>query len=114
MIDSKIEEQFNKFLQQNISIYIEGHKPIKEGILLIFKFKEFYFNFTIKTPTGHKVVELPYPFDIKINDDHAILSYELQEFTRNNDDLDFKLKLFKPEKKNKLYNSIVVLSAIGI
>jgi hypothetical protein len=114
MIDPLIENKINSFLQKKISIFVEGAKPMKEGKFLIFRFKEFYLNFTIKHSTTSKIIELPYPF--KITEEHNCLkfSYKVEEFAAENEDLQFKLMLYKPEKKNKLYNSVVVLSAIEI
>ena len=114
MIDNDIEYKINKFLQRNVCIFVEGSKPIKDGKLLLFKFKEFYFNFTLKADNGSKIVELPYPFKIEEGKNHLKFSYMIDDFASKSEGLEIKLKFFKPEKKNKLYNSVVVLSAIEI
>jgi hypothetical protein len=114
MIDPLIENKINSFLQKKVSLFIEGSKPMKEGKFLIFKFKEFYLNFTIKHNTASKTIELPYPFKITEGDNCLKFSYNIEEFAAENEDLQFKLLLCKPEKKNKLYNSVVVLSAIEL
>ena len=113
MIDIDIERKINKFLQKKVCIFVEGSKPIKDGNLLLFKFKEFYFNFTIKTDSGSKVVGLPYPFKIEEYNNHLRFSYMTDDFASKNENLEVKLKFFKPEKMNKLYNSVVILSAIN-
>lgn len=112
MINNIIEEKIKPFLQKDVAIFTEDGKTIKQGKLLIFKFKEFYLNFSIKTGNSIKVIELPYPFNIQQYNDHLKLSYNIADFSAKNEELQFKLLLFKPEKNNKLYNSTVVLSAL--
>jgi len=43
-----IENKINTFLQKEVVFFINKDKPIKSGKLLIFKFKDFYFNFILK------------------------------------------------------------------
>jgi hypothetical protein len=112
MINSIIEEKVKPFLQKDIIIFTENGKPIKDGKLLLFKFKEFYLNFSIKKGNTIKIVELPYPFLIQEEDKCLRFSYNINDFSSKNEDLQFKLLLFKPEKPNKLYNSTVVLSSV--
>lgn len=106
------ETLINTYLQKKVVFFINSDKPLKSGKLLIFKFKDFYFNFIIKTNVGQKVFELPYPFTIQDCGDHIKFSYMLDDFAQNNTDVLLKTKILAPKKKNKLYNSVVVLSAI--
>lgn len=112
MIESA-EKTINTFLQKNVVFFIDSEKPIKSGKLLVFKFKDFYFNFILKTEAGTKVFELPYPFSIVKGENCLTFSYTLEDFSQKNIDLLFKAKLLKPKKRNKLYNSTVVLSALN-
>lgn len=113
MIDTTIENKINNFLQKKVCIFVEGSKPLREGKFLIFRFKEFYFNFTIKSNNVSKILELPYPFKITEGQDFLKFSYKVEDFASKNEDLSFKLLLYKPEKKNKIYNSVIVLSALN-
>ena len=106
------EKTINNFLQKDVVFFINSDKPIKTGKLLIFKFKDFYFNFILKTPTGQKIFEIPYPFKVESFSDHIKFSYTIDDFSQKNLDLFLKAKLLTPKKRNKLYNSVVVLSAI--
>jgi len=112
MIESA-EKTINAFLQRNVVFFIDSEKPIKTGKLLVFKFKDFYFNFILKTDSGTKVFELPYPFSIIEGNNSLTFSYTLEDFSQKNLDLLVKAKLLKPKKRNKLYNSTVVLSALN-
>ena len=107
------ESIINEFLQKKVVFFIDQDKPLKTGKLLIFKFKDFYFNFIIKTQTGQKTFEIPYPFKVESCGDHIIFSYVLEDFAQKNVDLYLKAKILTPRKRNKLYNSVVVLSAIA-
>lgn len=109
MID-KIEQSVNEFLQKDIIILIDG-KPVKSGKLLLFKFKDFYLKFTIKSEST-KTFEIPYPFSVDVHASHLVFSYTIDAFSQKNLELLVKAKLMPPIKKNKLYNSMVVLSAI--
>lgn len=112
MID-EAEKTINNFLQKEVVFFINSEKPLKQGKLLVFRFKDFYFNFVLKTQTGQKIFEIPYPFKIEECNNHLKFYYTLDNFAQKNLDLFLKAKLLTPKKKNKLYNSVVVLSAIN-
>ena len=112
-MNERIENQINSFLQKDVVFFINSEKPLKVGKLLIFKFKDFYFNFLLKTDSSNKIFELPYPFRIEEGPNHLKFSYTLDDFSQKNLDLYYKSLILKPKKKNKLYNSVVVLSALN-
>lgn len=109
----KTERMIFDFLQRNVTFYINSEKPMKSGKLLIFRFKDFYFNFILKTDNTTKTFELPYPFKVTTGENCLYFSYTLEDFSQKNMDLLIKAKLLKPKKKNKLYNTTVVLSALN-
>ena len=109
----KTEKIINTFLQKEVVFFINSEKPLKNGKLLIFKFKDFYLNFIIKSDNTSKLFELPYPFKIYHEENCIKFSYTLEDFSQKNLDLLVKAKLLKPKKRNKLYNSTVVLSALN-
>jgi len=49
------EKLINNFLQKDVVFFINKEKPIKTGKLLIFKFKDFYFNFILKNNNVNKI-----------------------------------------------------------
>lgn len=108
-----IEKKINSFLQKDVVFFINSDRPLKSGKLLIFKFKDFYFNFILKTDDTTKTFELPYPFLIEEGTDCLKFSYTMDDFSQKNIELLIKAKLLKPKKRNKLYNSTVVLSALS-
>jgi hypothetical protein len=107
------EQIISSFLQKDVVFFINCDKPIKSGKLLIFKLKDFYFNFVIKKDNTLKTFELPYPFAVTDCGDHIKFSYTVDDFSQKNLDLLYKAKILTPRKRNKLYNSTVVLSAIS-
>jgi len=107
------ENCITSFLQKEVVFFINKDKPLKNGKLLIFTPKDFYFNFLIKVDSTIKTFELPYPFKITQGDDYIMFSYTLEDFSQKNFDLLLKAKLLKPKKRNKLYNATVVLSALN-
>jgi hypothetical protein len=108
-----IENKINTFLQKEVVFFINKDKPIKSGKLLIFKFKDFYFNFILKIDNTTKTFEIPYPFLVTEGDNCLMFSYTIEDFSQKNIELLIKAKLLKPKKRNKLYNSTVVLSALN-
>lgn len=107
------EKKINSFLQKDVVFFINSEKPIKSGKLLIFKFKDFYFNFILKVDNTTKIFEIPYPFRIEEGHNCLLFSYTMEDFSQKNMELLIKAKLLTPKKRNKLYNSIVVLSAFN-
>ena len=52
------------------------------------------------------------PFKWELNHNHMIFDYKLESFAKNNEFVLFKGKVLNFKKKSKLYNNIVVLSAV--
>jgi hypothetical protein len=107
------EKLINNFLQKDVVFFIESEKPLKSGKLLIFKFKDFYLNFILKIDNTSKTFEIPYPFKVEHGVNFIAFSYTVEDFSQKNLELLVKAKLLKPKKRNKLYNSTVVLSALN-
>jgi hypothetical protein len=106
-----IETELNNFLLRDIAFILDNGKILRKGKLILFRFKEFHFNFTLKNDKGdHKIYEIPYPFNYKANRDSIEFSYEFNDFTLIDSDLFYKVKTTNNKTANKLYNSVVVLS----
>jgi len=112
-MNKETEKLIFNFLQREVVFFINKEKPIKSGKLLIFRFKDFYFNFIIKSNNTNKIFEIPYPFKVEQGHNCLVFSYTLDDFSQKNMDLYYKALLLKPKKKNKLHNSTVVLSALN-
>ena len=109
-----IEGMLNDFLLRDVAFFIEGGKILKRGKLILFKFKEFHFVFTLKNDKDeHKVYEIPYPFDCNLRDSGRLdFSYSLDDFTLVNSELYFRTKVLDNSNCDKLFNNCLVLSAI--
>tara|TARA_R110000796_G_scaffold18031_1_gene54977 strand:- start:331 stop:672 length:342 start_codon:yes stop_codon:yes gene_type:complete len=108
-----IEKNLTSLLLRDIVIYIKPEKPIKRGKLKLFKVKDFYFSLFLENEKGDlKTYEIPFPFDNSIGHRHLIFDYRIEKFAKNNDFVHFKSKVLNYKKKSKLYNNIVVLSAV--
>lgn len=109
----EIENQINNFLLRNVIFYIDGGKVLKRGKLILFRFKEFYFNFTLENDKGEfKIYEIPYPFETTSGDRYLNFSYNLDNFTLLGSNLYYKAKTMNKSTANKLYDSTLVLSAV--
>jgi hypothetical protein len=111
---SQIEDLLNGFLLRDVTFYIEGGKVLKRGKLILFKFKEFHFVFTLKNDKAeHKVYEIPYPFNWYSRGEKRLdFSYSLDDFTLVNSELYYRTKVLDTAACDKLYNNYLVLSAI--
>lgn len=108
-----IEKQITNFLLRDVVFFIEGGKTLKKGKLVLFKFKEFYFNFALKNDNGDlKNYEVPYPFAYKFKENSIEFSYSLDDFTLFESNLFYKIKTMNKDKAGKLYDSTLVLSAV--
>jgi len=109
----KIEKDLTNLLLRDIVIYINPVKPLKQGKLKLFKVKDFYFSLSLENEKGDlKQYEIPFPFNSEVGNMHLKFDYRVDEFAKNNEFVHFKTKILNFEKKSKLYNNIVVLSAV--
>ncbi len=108
-----IENNISDFLLRDIVFFIDGNKPLKKGKLILYNFKEFYFNFIIKNEKGSsKKYEIPYPFSYSTGENFIKFSYNIDDMVQKNSELYFKLKTMNLSNISKLYNSVLVLSAV--
>ena len=108
-----IENEINNFLLRNIIFFIENGKTVKKGKLILFRFKEFHFNFTLRTEKDeHKIYEIPYPYDYEPGKGYLKFSYNLDDFTLKDSNLYYKAKTMNKDTASKLYGAKLVLSAV--
>jgi hypothetical protein len=109
----EIEKEINNYLLRDIVFITENKKVIKRGKLLLYRFKEFYLTFNIINEAGeNKIFEIPYPFRYSVKNNNIELSYKLDDFSRSNVDLLFKVQILNKTNANKYYNNKLVLSAV--
>ena len=109
----KLENDLANLLLHDIVVYINPEKALKKGKLKLFSVKEFYFVLTLENDKKElKEYELPMPFKWELNHNHMTFDYKLESFAKNNEFVLFKGKVLNFKKKSKLYNNIVVLSAV--
>ncbi len=109
----KIENEINNFLLRDIIFFIEHGKTVKRGKLILFRFKEFHFNFTLKNEKDeHKIYEIPYPYNYEPGQNHLKFSYDLDDFTLKDSSLYFTAKAMNISTASKLHGAKLVLSAV--
>ena len=119
IIKKKIDQTLSNIPNLPLSDVPEGENEssnieiFKKGKLKLFSVKEFYFVLTLENDKKElKEYELPMPFKWELNHNHMIFDYKLESFAKNNEFVLFKGKVLNFKKKSKLYNNIVVLSAV--
>jgi len=108
-----IESNLSDFLLRDVVFLLESGKSVKKGKLLLFKFKEFHFVFTLKNDKGeNRIYEVPYPYSWDREKNSLEFSYRTDNFTLVNSNLYYRIKVLDTSRSNKLYNSSLVLSAV--
>lgn len=109
-----IETQLNDFLLRDVVFLLKNGKTLKRGQLILFKFKEFHFVFTLRNPKGEtRVYEIPYPFNWERQDAGNLkFSYELEDLAVTSKTLFYRVKLLDKSNCNKFYDSSLVLSVV--
>jgi hypothetical protein len=111
--NEKVDRILSKLLLRDLVFINSAGKILKKGQLVLFKKREFYYVFLLKTEKGSiKEYEMPYPFKITKQGNNVVMDYTLKEFAQGDDMVYFKSKVINKPKKNKLYNYTVVLSAL--
>jgi hypothetical protein len=107
-----IETQLNDFLLRDVVFLLNNGKTLKKGKLILFKFKEFHFVFTLRNHKDEtRVYEVPYPFDWeRLSNGDLKFSYELEELAKTSKSLFYRIKLLDKPNCNKLYDTSLVLS----
>lgn len=109
-----IETQLNDFLLRDVAFVLSNGKTLKRGQLILFKFKEFHFVFTLRNQKNEtRVYEVPYPFSWERPDDGNLkFSYKLEELAGADKTLYYRIKLLDKANCNKFYDTSLVLSVV--
>lgn len=102
MID--IEQTINTLLQKQINFVVDN-KSIKKGRLMLFNVKDFHLIFILKIGNEQKRYEIPYPFNIKIEDKKIVLDYTIDALSQRNDTLLYKIMGLNRKKTSKLFDA---------
>jgi|TARA_R110000803_G_scaffold52398_5_gene107898 hypothetical protein len=109
-----IETQLNDFLLRDVVFLLSNGKTLKKGKLILFKFKEFHFVFTLRNHKDEtRVYEIPYPYSWERHDAGNLkFSYELEDLAGTSKTLLYRVKLLDKSNCNKFYDSSLVLSVV--
>jgi hypothetical protein len=105
-----ISDKFNGNLQKNIDFIIEN-KTIKTGKIILFSIKDFFCSFLLLNEIKKKrfIYEIPYPYDILIENENLIFDYTLDTFIKNNPLIKEDLLKLRTKKPSKLFNKKLTL-----
>lgn len=105
----RLEKDMASIFQKNLRFKI-NNKILKEGKLILFSFKEFYLHFKLHvTGNTYKYIELPYPYNYKINSSCILFDYTNTSLSKNNSDVDVLIKLLKRTKHSKFYDNTLII-----
>lgn len=104
-----VSKYFNYFLQRDIVFSLDS-KIIKEGKLILFNQKDYYCVFHLKGANDtNKKYEIPYPFEIIKQKNYLILSYKLENMSKNDIELFYRLKSLNHPNHLSVYDNKILL-----
>lgn len=112
LVSEKIETAFLPMLQRSIRFFIDG-KGAKQGKLLLISQKGAYICFVLADKNNQpKMYEIPYPYNYKMVNDEMVLDYTLRTLCNNKQTSIDVLSEFTPEKRNRFYDSTVIVKCV--
>lgn len=95
------------YLQSKVTIKC-NNKVLKTGKLTLFNIKQYFIRFYIETDKKtNKVLELPYPFLMNVDDGMCTLNYKLTSLCNNHTETVNALRGVGKSNANKIYDNIV-------
>jgi hypothetical protein len=95
------------YLQSKVTIKC-NNKVLKTGKLTLFNIKQYFIRFYIETDKKtNKVLELPYPFLMNVDDGMCTLNYKLTSLCNNHYETVNALRGINKSSANKIYDNIV-------
>ena len=95
------------YLQSKVTIKC-NNKVLKTGKLTLFNIKQYFIRFYIETDKKtNKVLELPYPFLMNVDDGMCTLNYKLTSLCNNHSEMVNALRSVGKSNANKIYDNIV-------
>jgi hypothetical protein len=100
-------------LQSKIVIRCEN-KILKSGKLTLFNIKQYFIRFHIENDKKvNKIFELPYPFNIQINENGVCtLNYKLTSLCNNHQATVINLKTLKQSNSHRIYDNVVTITPL--
>lgn len=103
---------FKNLLLRNVNVKCNS-KILRSGIIKNFAIKQFIIKVFIENSKGHiRILELPYPFEIKQQNNITLLNYKLNTFCKTNSELSCKIKLLNKKNVSKFFDNIVEITVI--
>ena len=99
----RFSDYLKPFLLQTVAVCTDK-RIVRKGKLRIFQMKQHYAKLTLEDEVRTRLYEIPYPFEMFLEEDKLTLSYKLDKFL-NVGDLEFQSKFLDSSKKSKLYNT---------
>lgn len=110
MSSENITKKINSNLQKNVEFIIDN-KVIKSGRIILFSVKDFFCSFLLMNEIKKKrfVYEIPYPFNMILENNDIIFDYTIDAFSKNNPIIKDDLIKFRNRKPSKLFNKKLIL-----
>ena len=98
-------------LQSKIVIKCEN-KVLKTGKLTLFNIKQYFIRFHIENDKKvNKVFELPYPFNMQVNDKGVCtLNYKLSSLCNNHSATVISLRALKQTNSHRIFDNMVTIT----
>ena len=111
MINS-LDNDLKNYFQKNIVLTLKN-KQYKKGKLINYKASGCYISFIILTDKKRETFEIPFPFNIKKEQNKLVFDYTLESLAEQDYELLVNLKATNQVKKCKFFNSILTISSLN-
>jgi hypothetical protein len=111
MYFAQLQESLKILLQRDIKLTI-NNKILREGRLILFNLKDYYIECTmINKNDQQKVYEIPVPFNIDINPNNIVYSYNIDRASKHNLENLVAVKMLASNvgKKSKFYDNTLII-----
>lgn len=109
MLFDTITKELDTIFQKEIEIVLKN-KVIRKGTLILYQTQDYYITLFLKTATTTKKYDIPYPFNVNINDNQLVFSYDLSHVMMPNDNFKTIQKYIVNTTTNRLLNECLVIN----
>jgi hypothetical protein len=111
-------EIYNKILQDFLQSKVTfrcDNKVLKTGKLKLFNIKQYFIKFYLETDKGEsKILELPYPFLMRLNNNGTCtLNYNISSLCNNTRPIIDQLKSCKLSMSHKIYDNTITITPLN-
>ena len=109
MLFDTITKELDTIFQKEIEVVLKN-KVIRKGTLILYQTHDYYITLFLKTSSTTKKYDIPYPFNVKIDKNQLIFSYDISHVMMPNENFETIQKFITDTTTNRLLNERLVIN----